>query len=453
MEQTSSNDTFPGDNKPEEQARLQMTRPVIIGIALTLVVAIIFAAFLVFRNHTPTSSHPMAAISTSTPTATATIAPTPTASTPTHWEAVQSINYAKGIAFAQSSPNIGYVCGNNGIIGGTVTNIQLGITHDGGNTWSSPLTTSVKAASCDLYVNPYNASDIIMLDIPCWDLCASPPPGGFSRSIDGGKTWNLLAVPPGVQTTFSESYQQIYLATPVWTPTALFFTLILSAQDIPPQYVPPAHYIAVSINGGPLTWTAQEPGFPFDLLHGAHPAIFSLGNTINAYIYGNLAAGIATSSDNGATWSRITPAGSKLPWQIKVMPDGRTLIGDISQSTALVNSTDGGKTWSNPPSILDGMIDMYTPLGTPDGTLFGGKDGKICELPAGTTTWKCDIPYGSGYNFTNAGAPPIYAQSFKAISWDNNGHPKFVWSTTEKSNTNDEEDPKPATPILEYYSA
>jgi hypothetical protein len=397
---------------------------VVPGISTAAAILLLLITFFIAHINHPITPHPTPTVS---PTTTPVVTSTPL---PNVWQTVQSVNYGKGIAFSQNDPKTGYVCGNtaNGQNSNENTILKIAVTHDGGLTWDAPIQTTVTGGTCILYVNPYKASDIVMSSYGCWYGCGGTGVKNILyRSLDSGKTWSRLALPSNDDTMAAMK--------PSWTRNALFVDVgSKSGIDTPP------HLVAISVNNGPLAWTAKDPSIGQSNLT---PGIYTLGDTIN--IYND--AKIATSSDDGATWSTFTPQGTTL-YGVYAVPDNHTLI-----STSLINnsqysrSTDGGRTWS--PVLLGAGMSIYNPydvvIGTPDGTIFGVQSSssvqyKICKLPTGTTTWICDIPFTDPSNASSI-------QQFQAVSWDENGHPKLVWSASIHGL------PINLSPVLEYHPA
>jgi hypothetical protein len=408
---------------------------ILASVGGVVAVALVVTLILVLVSHTSKSKHTASATPTPTFTPTPTITPTPL---PNIWQSVSSINYGKGIAFSTSQPQIGYVCGNtNGILNSS-NNLEIGKTSDSGFTWSAPMTTSVPGSNCRIAINPYNSDDIVMTSYQCWEMCGDDA-GKPYRTLDGGKTWTKLVLPSGNEAS--------YMTTPidpVWTPDALFFTVTTPGAiggDLPA----PTHHIAVSVNGGPLAWTSQEPNFGLNMPASSvyDISIFTVGKTVNVYnanmsvpLQGNL----STSTDNGATWSSVATTGT-IPNNLFPSSNEQTLYG-ITPSIKCVKSVDGGKTWTSLPDMQgDYSISISDiPLAMNDGSLFvffaptnNGTRG-IYKLLPNATTWTLVTSTTT-------------EQSFSAISSDKNGRPILIWSTSVHLSGND------FSPILEYHPA
>lgn len=415
---------------------------VIGGTAAAALVTIFFVVFVALANHTG-STHSITITGTATATVTTNPSPTITPSPlPNIWQPA-SVNYGKAIAFAPGDSQTGYVCGNPG---NTTSTLQLGVTHDGGMTWVTHSISGITGASCSIAINPYDANEIVLASLDCWYGCGEGSSVSY-RSFDGGKTWSSLVMSPG-----NEGSGWTELATPIWTPTALFFG-VATGSSLNFTQLPP-HPIAVSVNRGPLTWTQRNP---ISQANFGITAIFTLGNSINAYattahINGNAPQGdLATSNDNGATWTQVTPKGVVsgpeviVPDSFRSVSDGHELIGFVFGASYYLRSTDGGKTWDLLPTLqgpANSTAGADTQV-TPDGSIYGvvgdTKTGIfIFRLAPGGTAWTSVVSLANDATEN---------QSFTAVSWDANGHPKLIWSATVKGG------PPNYQPVLEYHPA
>jgi hypothetical protein len=135
-------------------------------------------------------------------------------------------------------------------------------------------------------------------------------------------------------------------------------------------------------------------------------------------------------------------------YNIVSLPNEQTLIGSVNHSPpdgthTIVRSIDGGKTWSSLPHSNKQISFSY---GTPDGTLYGVHPSgstdpdSICKLTSGATEWDCQISYNTEFSSM---------QQLSAVSWDDKGHPRFIWSITIKDYANTGS----SFPVLEYRSA
>jgi hypothetical protein len=358
---------------------------------------------------------------------------------PNIWQPVASINYGKAIAFASSDPQTGYVCGDSSP-DSTRTTLELGVTHDGGFTWATHNLGGITGASCSIAVNPYDANDIVLSSISCWEACGGADYNPY-RSVDGGMTWTHLIIPPG-----NEASGWIFPGSPVWTPAALFFFVTSGGASGP---TPPAHLIAVSVNGGPLAWTTN-PGPPAS---DSVIQIFTSGNSINSYIgvqvNGQFHDDLATSTDNGKTWTHLTPQGVMigseeiLPNYFQPVSDSLVIVGLVYGSANYLRTTDGGKSWNELPT-LPGPGNSTTDVGAqamPDGTIIG----VVGNTKTGVYVFKLG-PQATSWT-TVATIPSSIDQTLSAVSWDTNGHPRLIWTVVVSGTSSS------VIPILEYHPA
>jgi hypothetical protein len=397
------------------------------GLGAALAVVVLFAAIAAvwMGNH----GHSISL--TPTATATSTIAPTPT--TPTFkvapgqtWTNVPALSFGKGIAFAQSDPLTGYVCGSQETQ--NAQPIVLSSTRNGGLTWSSPKTTPAVYSNCDITINPNNAQDIVLHTTDTWGTYdgITAELGLYYRSLNGGQTWTKLTLPTG-----DPGINKLNIMQVAWSGTTLFASARFVTQD---GIGAPSHQLAKSINNGPLQWADQT--LPLPSAHNATGSIvgmYAIGTTLYVAMYGcnPQCSRIAATSDDGATWTAYTQNGIVAPLaQALVGGDGRTLLSDESIST------DAGRTWSALPPLpvsLNGAGSLKE-LMAADGTiyvsflLFNGtsssniavKSAEAYKLLPGAKSW-------SRLTLETK-------QSAYTLSWDISGHPVALWGVGDNEN-------------------
>lgn len=392
---------------------------------------------------TSCSSHSTALSPTPTPTTIPTNTPMPTMTPlPNIWQTVKGVDYGKGLAFDPEHALTGYTCGTTDNLFSNLRPLEWGVTADGGFTWSPSTSTGILGNNCRIAINPFNSDDIVLTSYVCWDGCGDDP-GIWNRSLDGGKSWNRLAL-PGTENS-GMSITQL-----AWTTNAL--VVIAGYSESIGNPPPTTHSFAVSSNGGALAWTAQDPSFGVPLFTGI-TSLFADGASIKAYgegeIAGQLKGIIATSSDNGATWTHFTMVGAPDSTSITPIRGGNTLIGGSNR--AYMQSQDGGKTWTSLPTLPGGpmMITQGLIIATADGTLFielqsstntftGTKSGMYKLIP-GAATWTFVTAFQGQTNLS---------RQIDVISSDTNGHPVALWSTSISGTGLSD-----IKPLLEYHPA
>ncbi len=388
--------------------------------AVVAVIALVALFATVLSN--AGGSHPISV----TPTRAATTTAVPTRTATPHpslpWQAVPAISFAGSLQFAASPPAIGYACGTTNKSAGNHA-IMLSVTRDGGQTWQSPAATPATGAICGVTVSPLNPRDIVMLIYPyCTGECFSYGPVVDYRSLDGGRSWTLLAMPTNLG-------QYWYLDDPVWLGTRMYLT-VAYARTVPFAQRP-SHTIAVSASGGPLAWVNEST-----LYAGAtDPSVIAsyeyvIGSTLYVILTGTGCGNsgpcntpslvIAATSDNGATWNHVHPRGTVPTNTIELAADGKTLLGIGSDSLTYDVSIDAGQTWNSIPApVISSGFALQPIESTPDGTYFTWNPNGVYTLPPGGNAWALAAP---------ATTPDRYDLSLTAVSWDANGHPADLWA-------------------------
>jgi hypothetical protein len=333
------------------------------------------------------------------PTATATLA----SSTPdlgavgAGWEAGGPA-YAQTIAFAESAPQIAYVCGPSTPGTGSAP-ISLGVSNDMGRTWKT-LGTPATGADCDLTVDPDDAHDVVLVASSC-PACRTPPPLAMYRTGNGGTTWQTWELPDDT-TTGAQGF-----AAYQWTWSGSTLYLAPSRAD-----ETGTTRLAVSIGKQPFLWVNAAA-----LFAGA-PVGATIGGLItgDGAIYVLLQAPITClqdctqvmgSVDDGASWTLIAPMDAGRPvslLQLQSSPRGTTLYGQVflnadAGARLYVRSTDGGASWEALPAFPDQLVavdmlqglngTLYTELYPPGpaNSATGGADPGVYRLAPGERHW------------------------------------------------------------------
>jgi len=375
---------------------------------------------LTAKTTTSSTTSGVAGTATPRPTPTPTFAPLPTVLPAGQgWAKTTGPDYAAAVAVAPGQPATLYTCSSD-----LDPHPRLGLSHDGGRTWQ----TSTLPASCDaLEVSPANAQDLAFSGEKCQlssaaaatsagkfgfraprgeDVVVGPIPpvprisagradyilpgvsGGRQDgcatisikswayvSADGGKHWTQANLPPNA--IDAPEFVGYLIA---WVGTTLF---------VAPNYInlpPDVHTLAASTNGGPFVWVDQNG------LSGRVPVgmtlsnLTSLGDTLFVTYDGLVCssqlsppcATAATTSDGGATWSRIRPIYQGEDLQIIGGAAGALLAlprNVNSPTRALLRSTDGGATWTALPVLPGGVRPSpTTTFALPDGTTIAQVD-------------------------------------------------------------------------------
>lgn len=160
----------------------------------------------------------------------------------------------------------------------------------------------------------------------------------------------------------------------------------------------------VSTDGG-ATWTEANGTStdPAKLLIGSYVNHVAVNS--NKHLFTSSSAGIAKSSDDGATWTRVGLSGLRWPWGPAIGPSNEMYVTGSSLSGLMTyyvyRSTDAGATWTQRMASTHLSIDEIHV--SPSGTLFAlGND---------YSTWQ-----GGVYRSTDDGATWTGVRTFEYIS-------------------------------------
>ena len=216
--------------------------------------------------------------------------------------------------------------------------------------------------------------------------------GGLYRSTDGGLTWSHL---PG------------HLPVATWdveldpgTPSRVFATSFFDGK------VDSRSGINVSTDGG-TTWTrpaSSSPpgGFCNNAADQVERAAFGIavdpGNNANVYV--GTSCGLARSSDSGATWNYVNPAGgagtARRVWDVLAMGGG---VLHICGDEGHWRSGDGGATWVGGSGLASGRCSLAA---SPD-------EAYVLFAVVGTTIYEtdnADDPGGASWSQTRTNPSP-----------------------------------------------
>ncbi len=298
---------------------------------------------------------------------------------------------------APSAPSTIYACGPAPSGG---QGLGFGVSTDGSLTWQT-WATSISAAAClALRVSPSAPQAVAVYSTSCRAECGE---GDFSLdySLDGGRHWTLVYTNQnGPGTAFG------------WVGTALF------TQEAPSGTPASAtENLAVSKNGGPFGWTSLP--FPSGLF------------TTATALYAPTGAGLYTSTDLGASWSKVTPSYQGHAVDPTALTPGAPLLGYDARAEngpniyPVYRSTDGGATWQPLPSFPSGAQAAMDATEVPDGTVyvtcFGSDTAQsgIYKLIPGASNWTLVSTLAQG------------ALRLQTVTWDAGGDPIDVWGLQE----------------------
>jgi photosystem II stability/assembly factor-like uncharacterized protein len=362
------------------------------------------------------------------PTATATLALPPSGQ---GWTKAGPAYFYGNVAAAPSQPATLYSCGQQPSANGDPSvPSYLGISHDGGKTWS---TSRLPAYCVTLKVSPSNPRVVAFSGTVCGSAsgCIAPPPGSPSAwvysSTDGGAHWTLAKLPSGpADPSLVPSYSFAWAGT----------TLFVAPTITPKAPTPGDHILAASANGGPFVWVDQNGLRPsaqsdaaVDGLVGVSGALyvdvtFASPSCVGTPSSSGCSALVKT-TDGGHTWATISHSDQGVELIVVAGTPGGDLLAHRRSSDyitgPLLRSTDGGANWTTLPALPGGLSPQDTgTFETPDGTIYvetNTHPNPIYKLAPGASAWVLVAP-----DVSDAGSGDL-----AAVTWDASGHPLLLW--------------------------
>ncbi|MFI5271924.1 MAG: hypothetical protein ACHQ4H_02685 [Ktedonobacterales bacterium] len=365
-----------------------------LAVAAMLAVVLLLGALLLTFAPRQATPHPTA---TATTAATATLTPTQTPAFPGAWTTAGTVAEPPDVAFAPSDPRVGYLSATES------TGVLLRRTDDAGKNWTSlPLPPGLVVDNHLIQVqaqaSPLDAHTVFLFSarqggtsacgagadrgpFAAPRVPAAPLPSGATclaqyRSTDGGASWQTVALPaPGVLWSLQAGSNSTLYAD-IYAP--LYGSGVL-----------PAGRLALSTDGG-ATWT---------LIDGTFPA---------------KQVGLAIGSGQGASIHTFAvQTGGGRVWMITQSTDPSTQLPPYTQHYQLWSTADAGANWKllgdTPGGASDGLLasgaDLYL---NPSPT--GAAKSLAASLPQVSTdggrTWSQPPTVGLGADFTAGEAFP-----------------------------------------------
>lgn len=381
------------------------------ALAIMLVVALVVTTAAVLqglRSHSTGSA--------TAPTATATAVPTvitvPIDPKASGWTALSPVVWGGDVKFAASSPQRGYLCGQ------APQYTAIGVTTDGGQHWQLAQSPA-QFSNCALQVSPTNPLDLTLTSGVGGSFGGDSPASTVDAhySTNGGKTWRSAPIPTNTHFTAGAMWSGTYLY--VWT----------AQYDPQGGYPAQKSSLAVSANGGSFTsidTTKLLPGAQKLGIVSVVATADKLYVNLSSQQCGSLAtcaavvSAVVASSDGGKTWTQV-PNQSNIQL---VDVFGDTLYGQAPdpqnpKSHIEITSTDNGATWTQLklPPVPGLRFGAPTPFAfpAPDGTLFAAPDGVgIVYMSNGKWTL---IPFSAYGEYIGV-----------AFALDSSGKPATVWA-------------------------
>lgn len=320
---------------------------------------------------------------------------------------------AQDIVFAPSAPQTAYSCGVVTPNEGAPQPVIVGISHDGGATWHTKV-TSIPDTGCHISVDPLDAQDVVLAA----GRCAGCPQPWLVRSRDGGVTWAVPSLPPHGSTAFS--YMQLQ-----WAGDDLYIALAARATGSTSDVY---RSLAVSRAGGPLQWVDDTKLFAHLPADAQITQMLAIGHNLMVSMSTNqcppACATPKLTTTHGATWQSAPPftvEGTAINL-IGSTLNGQILFGHIGMGPGgvqMARSQDGGATWTLLPPFPAGTLYDYLTGQTPDGTLFvelqfDDQMFGIFDFTSTRGTWQLAASTTTG-------------NVIITVSADVGGHPQWLW--------------------------
>ncbi|HEV2235325.1 MAG TPA: sialidase family protein [Ktedonobacterales bacterium] len=316
------------------------------------------------------------------------------------WARIAAGHYGSA-QFAASDPQRGYLCADDDASSGAGR--VFGVSTDGGQMWRlKPAPTAYP--TCAITVSPTDPLKLTISSI-------NQPGDGQTAfvdafaSSDGGQTWQAAPIPANTLGPAGE----------LWAGADLYLSIGPNKGQAPA--------LQVSVNGGaftPVDLSTLMPGSPHPSIGNALASSDTLYLTLQGQCSPNCTALVAT-SDGGKTWQHLAnPLNLVLDAVAGSALYAHAFDGAGLQPLRVVRSSDGGATWSDVsvPALPDGnRVNYY--LVAPDGTLFTSTPLAVFVLR------------GQAWSAITFAASGTWALDLTATATDGAGHPARVFVSYE----------------------
>ena len=200
------------------------------------------------------------------------------------------------------------------------------------------------------------------------DLAADPRDGatvyaacfvGLFKTVDGGRLWRQLDVD---------------------NPTAV----LIAPSNPRVIYQVPSDGVVSSRDGG-RRW-AKVGSFR----RTSNCAAFAVGPKDSSSLYCTSDEGLSVSSDGGRQWRPVGAASSLNIWSLAIAPSSLTMVVSVNEGLGgrVLESTDGGATWSPIAALPDTPLDELRFVGESGRVLFAQHRGHIVRSLDGGHEWE-----------------------------------------------------------------